>query len=77
MAEKSDKQAAAPKNKAIRDSEGLPVVTTPKDETEEESLNEAAKEAFEEELTRGVSEDAARQAEENAKAFQEFLDKRA
>lgn len=71
-----DKKAATPKNKAIRDSEGLPVASVHDETDEEKSMNEGAKEAFQEELQRGISEDAAKQAAENEKAFQEFLDKR-
>ena len=67
----ADKKAAAPKNKAVRDSEGLPVATV-RDETEDDkSLNEDAKEAFQEELERGISEDAAKQAAER-KSFEDY-----
>ena len=75
----ADKQAAAPKNKAIRDSEGLPVVSI-KDETEtEESVNKGAKEAYEAELAADeadAAKAAAKQEEENKVAFEKFLAER-
>ncbi len=66
----ADKKADAPKNKAIRDSEGLPVVSTHKDEAEpDNSANEAAKAAYEEEVAKDVDEAAQRKALEDYDAY--------